>query len=152
MEVGRLGPGPTAAVTRTFGSMQAHRVLGVVHMILGVVHRVLRYGCLERHPRTHIIFFGIVCFKRTHPRYPKTPSFSSMVCKNTEICKVGPISVRNSILSVMSNSAEGRSLVHFYQCDWNYCHQVSLQSLGSLGSLLSVCKSPLPSACVFSGP
>ena len=29
-----------------------------------------------------------------HPPFPlKTPSFSSMVCKNAEICKTGPISM-----------------------------------------------------------
>ena len=38
-----------------------------------------RYGCLERQPRTHTIFFGIVRFKHTHPRYPKTPLLASGV-------------------------------------------------------------------------
>ena len=31
------------------------------------------YGCLERHPGTQTIFFGIVQFNQHHPRYPKTP-------------------------------------------------------------------------------
>ena len=30
------------------------------------------YGCLERHPKSHTIFSGILHFKHTHPRCPKT--------------------------------------------------------------------------------
>ena len=34
---------------------------------------VQRYACLERHPRTHLIFSGSVQFKDTPCRDPKTP-------------------------------------------------------------------------------
>ena len=33
------------------------------------------YWCLERHPKTHTVFCGIVHFENTHPRDRKTPSW-----------------------------------------------------------------------------
>ena len=38
-----------------------------------LAQRVQRYACLERHPRTHGIFLGIVRFKHHRFRYPKKP-------------------------------------------------------------------------------
>ena len=126
---------------------------------------VQRYGCLERHPRTHTIFFGMVRFGPTHPRYPKTV-FLPGVCRCMGVWGATPEPTQHFLAWCVSNTPILGIQRHFFWtvvcrgiCVWSTTPEPTQFSLAWCGSdtlILGIQKQLFwpwcAEACLFGAP